>query len=116
MYLWPEIDTLEDKISQAQWTELTLFVIICLIPALTEEIAFRGLIQHWLQTALKPWRAILLASALFTALHLSIISAPYIFLLGLLLGWTKWKTGSLYPAMVIHCLHNAAAVFLFPLL
>ena len=27
-------------------------------------------------------------------------------LVGLLLGWVKWKTGSLYPSMLIHFLHN----------
>ena len=92
-----------------------IFVLICLIPGITEEIAFRGLIQHWLQTALKPWRAILLASALFTALHLSVLSAPYIFLLGLLLGWVKYKSGSLYPSMVMHIVHNWVVVSVFPM-
>lgn len=90
---------------------LTLF--ICILPAITEEIAFRGLVQHWLQVAIRPWRAILLASALFMALHFSVISAPYLFLLGMLLGWTKWRTGSLYPAMVIHFAHNYVVVHYF---
>lgn len=87
---------------------------IAVFPAITEEIAFRGLLQHWLQTALKPWRAIVLASFLFAMLHFSVISLPYLFLLGGLLGWAKWKTGSLYPSMLIHFLHNLAAIDLFP--
>jgi len=91
------------------------FVVICLLPAITEEIAFRGLIQHWLQTAIKPWRAMVLASALFTGIHLTVLGAPYLFLVGMVLGWVKWKTGSLYPSMVIHLLHNWAVISLFPL-
>jgi membrane protease YdiL (CAAX protease family) len=91
----------------------TIVTSLAIFPALAEEVAFRGLLQHWLQAALKPWKAILLASALFTALHFSVLSAPYLLLLGLLLGWAKWKTGSLYPSMAIHFLHNAAAVLLF---
>lgn len=94
----------------------TLFIIYCLMPSIVEEITFRGLIQHWLTTVLKPWRAILFTSVLFTALHCSIISAPYLFALGCLLGWIKWKTQSLYPAMLIHGVHNAVVVFAFPLL
>jgi len=91
-----------------------LFVLICLVPGIMEEIAFRGLIQHWLQTALKPWRAILLTSFLFTMLHLSILTFPYIFALSVLLGWTKWKTNSLYPSMIIHIANNAFALFVIP--
>lgn len=87
-----------------------MIVLICVLPAVLEEIAFRGLVQHWLQTALRPWRAVILASALFAALHFSIVSAPYLFAVGMLLGWTKWKTGSLYPCMLIHFLHNFAVV------
>lgn len=94
-------------------SELTLF---CILPAITEEVAFRGLIQHWLTTVIRPWRAIVLGAALFAAIHLSVVSAPYLFLMGLLLGWSKWKTGSLYPAMVIHFLHNAVVLFVFPYL
>ncbi|MBI9017020.1 MAG: CPBP family intramembrane metalloprotease [Phycisphaerae bacterium] len=89
------------------------FLIICLLPGIMEEIAFRGLIQHWLQVAIKPWRAIILAAALFAALHVNIISFPYLFGLGVLMGWTKYKTGSLYPSILIHILHNFVVITLF---
>jgi membrane protease YdiL (CAAX protease family) len=85
-------------------------ITLCVFPALTEEIAFRGLLQQWLQVAVTPVRALVIASALFSALHFSVLSAPYIFLLGLILGWTKLKTGSIYPAMAIHFLHNFIVV------
>jgi len=87
----------------------TVFFFLCLSPAVLEEIALRGLVQHWLMTALKPWQAIALASTLFAALHFShfnLFSFPYLFAAGVLLGWTKWKTGSLYPSILIHFLHN----------
>jgi membrane protease YdiL (CAAX protease family) len=87
-----------------------MIVVICLFPAVLEETAFRGLIQHWLQTALSPLRAVVLSSALFTAMHFSILSAPYLFALGMLLGWVKLKTRSLYPPILIHFLHNFAAI------
>jgi membrane protease YdiL (CAAX protease family) len=55
------------------------------------------------------------ASFLFAAMHFSIVSFPYLFLVGALLGWTKWKTGSLYPSMLIHFLHNFIVIETFPL-
>jgi membrane protease YdiL (CAAX protease family) len=103
----------EDPLSKLREDQLgmgVMVLLICVVPAILEEIAFRGLVQHWLQTALRPWRAILVASALFTALHFSIVSFPYLFCVGMLLGWTKWKTGSLYPCMLIHFLHNYVVI------
>ena len=52
-------------------------------------------------------------SFLFAAMHFSIASLPYLFLVGMLLGWVKWKTGSLYPSMLIHFLHNLIVIEFF---
>lgn len=84
----------------------SLIFVVAVLPAVTEEIAFRGLVQHWLQTAIKPMRALVLASALFMAMHFSLLSAPYMFAMGMVLGYSKLKTGSLYPSMLVHFLHN----------
>lgn len=103
-----------------EWTRVqfefdfaTQVAMICIMPAIVEEIAFRGLVQHWLHVAVNPLMAMVLASALFTILHFSIYSAPYLFAVGLLLGWTRYKTGSLYPAILIHFLHNLGAITVF---
>jgi membrane protease YdiL (CAAX protease family) len=90
-----------------------LVLFIAVLPAITEEIAFRGLVQHWLQVALTPRKALVIASALFMALHFNAIGAPYLFAVGMLLGWVKLKTGSLYPSMLIHFLHNFVVVVFF---
>ena len=88
-------------------------VFFCAMPALVEEIAFRGLLQHWLQLATSATVAISLASALFMSLHFSLISAPYLFAVGMLLGVAKYKTGSLYPPIAIHFIHNFVVVHYF---
>ena len=105
-----ELDDLrKDGVGQA-----TIIFIYCVFPAVTEEIAFRGLIQHWLQTAIRPVRALMLASGLFAIMHVgAVLSWPYLFAVGCVLGWTKWKTRSLYPAMIIHLVHNYVAIELF---
>lgn len=94
------------RLRDAGVSEGVLLLSICVFPAVTEEIAFRGLLQHWLQVAVRPFVAIVLASALFAAMHFSVLSAPYLFGLGCLLGWMKWRTGSLWPPMLAHLLHN----------
>ena len=106
-------ESVTNPINEMNLSNSSLFILFCLIPGITEEIAFRGLIQHWLATALKPWRAIILTSALFTALHLSVVSAPILFLVGMLLGWVKWKSRSLYPCIIMHMLYNWASIQFF---
>ena len=91
----------------------SVVLLFCAMPAIVEELAFRGLLQHWLQVAIQPGRALLLASALFAGMHFSLVSFPYLFAVGLLLGWTKLKTRSLYPSMTIHFLHNLGVIMFF---
>ncbi|MCG8586688.1 MAG: CPBP family intramembrane metalloprotease [Pirellulales bacterium] len=101
------------KLRELGLGQSTMIVVFCLIPAVTEELSFRGLVQHWLQVTIKPWRAVVLASFLFAVLHFSVISFLYLFCLGLLLGWMKLRTKSLYPSMLAHFLHNLAVIELF---
>jgi membrane protease YdiL (CAAX protease family) len=112
-YLLPESKSSTPLLRELPLSWVALVAIFCIFPAITEEIAFRGLVQHWLSSAIKPFRALLIASALFMALHFSVVSAPYLFAVGMLLGWAKQKTGSLYPSIVIHFLHNFLVISFF---
>ena len=46
-----------DQLRKDGFSEGALIFFICIFPAVAEEIAFRGLLQHWLQVALRPRRA-----------------------------------------------------------
>lgn len=109
----PEAPSLAAELRGDGLSEAALIFFIAIYPAIGEEIAFRGLVQHWLQVALRPPVAIAITAGLFAAIHLAPLSMPILFLAGLLLGWVKWKTGSLYPAMLLHFLHNFAVLRLF---
>ena len=86
---------------------------ICIMPAIVEELGFRGIIQHQFEKVVSPKVAIFAASVAFSAAHFNMLSAPYLVLVGILLGWMKWKTGSIYPSMVAHFLHNYIVVIHF---
>ena len=101
------------RFDQSSLSRASLIVMFCAFPAVTEELAFRGLVQHWFQAAVKPFWALVYASALFTALHFNVVSAPYLFGVGMLLGWLKLRTGSLYPSMLAHFVHNYVVLALF---
>lgn len=109
----PERVVSSEDIRESGLSPEALVFFFCISPAILEEIAFRGLVQHWLQVAIRPIRALVLASALFTAMHFSVISAPYLFAVGMTLGWVKWKTGSLYPSILMHFVHNLVVLEYF---
>lgn len=104
---------LNEELTKAGIDMAGQIILIAVLPALIEEIAFRGILQKWLMNALTPFKAIVLSSALFTALHFSAFAVPYLFVLGMLLGWTAWKSKSLLPAMIMHGIHNAVVIVYF---
>jgi membrane protease YdiL (CAAX protease family) len=79
---------------------------VCVQPAVVEEIAFRGVILGALRRGLTDGEALLVSTMLFAVLHLSVPSAPHLVLLGAALSWLRLRSGSLYPGMLLHFLHN----------
>jgi len=88
-------------------------LIFCVFPAIMEEVAFRGLLQYWLEISLAPLPAWLLGSAMFAGLHMQPFTFLYLMSVGMLLAWVRRTTGSLYPGMLIHFLHNLVVIALF---
>jgi uncharacterized protein len=82
------------------------------LPAIFEEIAFRGVIQTALGPVVGPAQALFVTAAMFAILHLSIPSMPHLLLMGALLGWLRVRTGSLLPGMLMHFCHNLLVVAL----
>jgi membrane protease YdiL (CAAX protease family) len=83
---------------------------ICVQPAIFEELAFRGAIFGALERVLGGNEALLVSALMFAILHLSIPSIPHLFLLALVLGWLRMRTGSIFPCMLMHFSHNLLVV------
>ena len=83
---------------------------VALLPAVFEELAFRGALQPLLIRATgNPWVGIVLASIIFSAIHFQFYGFLPRVLLGMLFGWLAYRTGSILPGMVAHFLNNAGA-------
>jgi membrane protease YdiL (CAAX protease family) len=89
-----------------------LVFILCVMPAIWEEIAFRGLIQTGLSKQFTKWEVILITSATFAIIHNSFFSWPYLFLLGVVLGILRIKSESLWPPIIVHFTHNFAIIYI----
>jgi sodium transport system permease protein len=85
---------------------LWLVWFVCAItPAVCEEVVFRGFILSGLRR-FGQWPAIVISSLFFGLLHPSIYQFLPTFLLGLLLGWLVWVSGSVLCSIIVHALSN----------
>lgn len=101
------MEMLSSLMGRGGWMMLTS---ILLAPVL-EEILFRGIIQDSLTYKYSPWKGILWGAAVFGVVHIIPQQVVNAFLIGLVLGYIYYRTRSLIPVMVIHCVNNAIAYF-----
>jgi membrane protease YdiL (CAAX protease family) len=85
-------------------------LLICVQPAVVEELAFRGIIHTSLREVMKPFDAILVTAVAFSIIHWVLAMLVPLFLLGMYLGWLRHRSESLWPAMVGHFCHNLLVV------
>lgn len=92
---------------------LNLFI-IALMPAIGEELMFRGVLQQLFQSWTKNKHvAVFLTALIFSAIHMQFFGFLPRFVLGLLLGYLFMYTGSLWVPMLVHFINNASSVILF---
>jgi membrane protease YdiL (CAAX protease family) len=87
-----------------------VFLLICVVPPVLEEVAFRGVVYGVLERYVGKGEALVLSSVGFAILHLSVLSLFTHVPLGLYFGWLRQRSGSLYPPMFAHFVHNGLAV------
>ncbi|MBN1560048.1 CPBP family intramembrane metalloprotease [candidate division KSB1 bacterium] len=91
---------------------LLLLLAAVFFAALFEEMLFRGLLQQTLEHFKSPVIAIVLAALFFTLGHFSLWTAVQITLLGLVLGYVAWKSGSILSSIVMHALNNLVSLIM----
>ena len=70
-----------------------------------EEVVFRGAILRKLLEIFSHqmhWVAIVISAIIFGAVHMNMAQGVNAFVLGLLLGWMFYRTGSIFPGIVLH--------------
>jgi membrane protease YdiL (CAAX protease family) len=89
------------------WPIWVGFVAIAVVTPISEELLFRGLIQPKLEQLVSSREALIVQAAIFSALHLSALILVTHFVMGLAFGWTRRRTGSVFPGMLLHSAWNA---------
>lgn len=93
-----------------------LLVSSILVAPILEEMLCRGVAWQASLELGDERLALILTSILFAILHGAnggfVLEFPHRLAGGLLLGWLRWKTGSLYPCILAHFVWNVSAVAL----
>lgn len=90
------------------WMFLLGFIVIAVIPAIGEELVFRGLLQRKLiEATVNPHLAIWISAILFSAIHIQFFGFFPRMFLGALFGYLYFWTGDLKIAMFAHFVNNA---------
>lgn len=87
------------------------FVLTLCVAPVMEELFFRGVCERAFAYYITPFWAIVFQALIFGVMHLTFIHLIPTILLGLFNGWLTYRTGKIWPCIVLHALNNALAIF-----
>jgi uncharacterized protein len=85
---------------------------LALTPAICEELLFRGYVQRQSERGFGVLGGILFSGIAFGLYHLRLTQLLPLAVLGIYIAYVAWRTGSLWPAIMVHFANNAFAVML----
>ena len=93
------------------WGLLVNLLVIALIPAIGEELTFRGVLQQALHRSCKNAHvAVILSAAIFSFIHFQFYGFLPRMFLGIILGYMFYYSGSLWTSILMHFINNGSAV------
>ncbi|NLO96578.1 MAG: CPBP family intramembrane metalloprotease [Peptococcaceae bacterium] len=111
LYLFPQNEEVVEQLGlvlkgDSLWATL---LVVALLPAICEELFFRGFIFSSLQGSVKTIPAIGITGLLFAFYHLDFIRLAPTFILGVLFTLALYRSGSILVPMIMHFANNALA-------
>jgi len=107
----PEFEQLTTEMVQVDnlLQGVVVVVAVVLLASVFEELLFRGVLQQALESRLDTTNAVLLTAFIFSFFHPPqwIIQ---VLLLGILLSYLAWRSGSILPGIIVHSVNNGFAI------
>ena len=115
--LFPKVQESYSSIMNALGSDSVLMILcVCILAPIGEELIFRGLSLRILKKAFPWWFAVTLQAVLFGIYHLNPVQGIYATLMGLLLGYTAHRYGSVVPGILLHMTVNSSSYLITYLL
>jgi sodium transport system permease protein len=106
----PEVDAsksaIEGALAQAPHWWMALAV-LAVLPAICEELTFRGFVLSGFRHVGHKWWAIALSAIAFGGVHMFLPQKIVAAAVGMVIGYLAVQTGSLWPGVVFHAIHNS---------
>lgn len=93
---------------------LVSLIVIAALPAVCEELVVRGVLLPSLARPLGPAAAVAASALLFALMHMDPYRFLFTFVLGLVFGGLRLRTGSLWPPVLGHLTLNALTFLVAP--
>lgn len=88
----------------------SIILLMAVLPAICEELAFRGFILSGLNSKGRTGRAIIISSLFFGIAHGVIQQSLIASVFGTVLAYIAIQTGSLLPCIAFHAMHNTLGI------
>lgn len=108
--MWDWVKASLDSMMNAP--KATAIITVAILAPLLEELLCRGIILRGLLKRTSTFMAIFWSSLIFAVIHLNPWQAIGAFILGILMGWVYYKTGSLKLTILMHFTNNFLALLL----
>ncbi|MEP0859971.1 MAG: CPBP family intramembrane metalloprotease [Ignavibacterium sp.] len=92
---------------------LFVVLIVAVVPAVSEELMFRGFIQRSFELKIKPFIAALLTAVFFSLYHFNPYGLIPLAVLGFYFGFAAYTSKTLLIPILLHFLNNFTAVMLY---
>ncbi len=90
--------------------------LMALLPALVEELTFRGVMMNSFHRDSNPWPAIIFSAICFGCMHMNFNQITYALVLGILMGIIVEATGSILSTVIVHFIYNGTSTTLLYLM
>ncbi|MBE3561433.1 MAG: CPBP family intramembrane metalloprotease [Ktedonobacteraceae bacterium] len=92
-----------------------LLLAAVLVAPFCEEMFFRGFVFMGLLRGMSLVWAGVFSALIFAVAHADPGSFPVLFIIGLVLAYLRWRSGSIWPAIVLHLLNNGLSALIIML-
>ena len=91
---------------------IVVIISFAIVPAIVEELIYRGVVFNGLNKTYKPAVSILLSALIFALMHFGVHQFVYQFIMGVILAALTYFTGSILYGIIFHMINNLTVVSL----